>query len=202
MEHIITQDLMLIPALALSNKDGHDIRQTKNTFPVSVFGEKDKTATSQGSRNKKNTQHMNTLYYSFMMSFLKEHHPDILKSINRIYEPDLSKISTVIDYYCDFMGIPPQQIRGEYIKYKDIQHRYKAIAVVLRIFQPEKLDNLKTKVKSNIYKELGPCLKINSDTLQKSIICACNQFDMYKDFKIDVKQAANYYLINTRFNGK
>jgi len=203
MEHIITRDSMLIQTHALSFRDGHDITQRKSKRQVSAFAEKEKIGISQGPQNKKtNTQHMNTLYYSFMMSFLKEHHPDILKSINRIYEPDLSKISTVIDYYCDFMGIPPQQIRGEYIKYKDIQHRYKAIAVVLRIFQPEKLDNLKTKVKSNIYKELGPCLKINSDTLQKSIICACNQFDMYKDFKTDVKQAANYYLINTRFNGK
>ncbi|MNI69661.1 hypothetical protein D3C73_1254240 [compost metagenome] len=100
------------------------------------------------------------------------------------------------------MGIPNQQIKGEYINYKDIQHRYKAIAVVLRIFQPEKLDNLKTKVKSTIYKELGPYLKINSDTLQKSIICACNQFDLYNDFRKDIKQAVNYYFINKRFNDK
>ncbi|WP_312332133.1 hypothetical protein [Sphingobacterium sp.] len=143
---------------------------------------------------------MNTLYYSFMMSFLKENHPEILKSIDKIYEPDLSKISKVIDCYCKIAGIPIQQIMGEYINYSDIQHRYKAIAVVLRIFQPEKLTNLKTKVKSTIYKELGPCLKINNDILQKSIICACNQFDLYRDFKMEIKQVANYYLIDARFN--
>ncbi|GAA4168694.1 hypothetical protein GCM10022218_04170 [Sphingobacterium ginsenosidimutans] len=159
------------------------------------------TITSQ-RKDKTYSQRMNTLYYSFIMSFLKENHPEILRSIDKIYEPDLSKISQVIDCYCEFMGIPSQQIMGEYINYKDIQHRYKAIAVVLRIFQPEKLDNLKTKVKSTIYKELGPYLKINSDTLQKSIICACNQFDMYNDFKKDIKQATNYYFINKRFNDK
>lgn len=147
-----------------------------------------------------NSVRMNTLYYSFIMSFLKENYPEILKSIDRIYEPDLSKISQVIDCYCEFVNIPSQQIMGEYINYKDIQHRYKAIAVVLRIFQPEKLDNLKTKVKSSIYKELGPYLKINSDTLQKSIICACNQFDLYREFKKEIKQVANYYLINARLN--
>ncbi|WP_312791872.1 hypothetical protein [Sphingobacterium sp.] len=147
-----------------------------------------------------NSLRMNTLYYSFIMSFLKENYPEILKSIDRIYEPDLSKISQVIDCYCEFVNIPSQQIMGEYINYKDIQHRYKAIAVVLRIFQPEKLDNLKTKVKSSIYKELGPYLKINSDTLQKSIICACNQFDLYREFKKEIKQVANYYLINARLN--
>ncbi len=147
-----------------------------------------------------NSVRMNTLYYSFIMSFLKENYPEILKSIDKIYEPDLSKISQVIDCYCEFVNIPSQQIMGEYINYKDIQHRYKAIAVVLRIFQPEKLDNLKTKVKSSIYKELGPYLKINSDTLQKSIICACNQFDLYREFKKEIKQVANYYLINARLN--
>lgn len=147
-----------------------------------------------------NSLRMNTLYYSFIMSFLKENYPEILKSIDKIYEPDLSKISQVIDCYCEFVNIPSQQIMGEYINYKDIQHRYKAIAVVLRIFQPEKLDNLKTKVKSSIYKELGPYLKINSDTLQKSIICACNQFDLYREFKKEIKQVANYYLINARLN--
>ncbi len=147
-----------------------------------------------------NSLRMNTLYYSFIMSFLKENYHEILKSIDRIYEPDLSKISQVIDCYCEFVNIPSQQIMGEYINYKDIQHRYKAIAVVLRIFQPEKLDNLKTKVKSSIYKELGPYLKINSDTLQKSIICACNQFDLYREFKKEIKQVANYYLINARLN--
>ena len=152
--------------------------------------------------DKTTPQRMNTLYYSFILSFLKENHPEILKSIDTIYEPDLSRISQVIDSYCEFMGIPAQQIMREYINYKDIQHRYKAIGVVLRNFQPEKLDNLKIKVKSTIYKELGPYLKINSDTLQKSIICACNQFDMYNDFKKDIKQAANYYFINKRFNGK
>lgn len=152
---------------------------------------------------KPNTiKRMDTLYYSFLMSFLKENHPEILRSIDMIYEPDLSRIGKVVDSYCEFVGIPVQQIMGEYINYKDIQHRYKAIAVVLRIFQPEKLDNLKTKVKSTIYKELAPYLKINSDALQKSIICACNQFDMYSDFKKDVKQAANYYLLTIRFNSK
>lgn len=150
---------------------------------------------------KANSPGMNSLYYSFMMSFLKENHPEILKSIDSIYEPDLSKISLVISSYCEFIHIAPQQIMGE-CNYKAIQHRYKAIAVVLRIFQPEKLQNQKAKVKSTIYKELGPYLKINSDTLQKSIICACNQFDMYKDFKKDIKQAANYYFINKRFNDK
>lgn len=149
---------------------------------------------------KNSSQRMNTLYHSFIMSFLKENHPEILKSIDKIYESDLSKINKVIDCYCQFVGIPPQQIMGEYINYKDIQHRYKAIAVVLRIFQPEKLDNQKTKVKSSIYKELGPYLKINNDTIQKSIICACNQFDLYRDFKREIKQIANYYLIDTRFN--
>ncbi|MDM1294460.1 hypothetical protein HX021_09165 [Sphingobacterium sp. N143] len=152
---------------------------------------------------KPNTiKRMDTLYYSFLMSFLKENHPEILRSIDMIYEPDLSRIGKVVDSYCEFVGIPVQQIMGEYINYKDIQHRYKAIAVVLRIFQPEKLDNLKTKVKSTIYKELAPYLKINSDALQKSIICACNQFDMYSDFKKDIKQAANYYLLTIRFNSK
>lgn len=149
---------------------------------------------------KNSSQRMNTLYYSFIMNFLKENHPEILKSIDKIYESDLSKISKVIDCYCQFVNIPTKQIMGEYINYKDIQHRYKAIAVVLRIFQPEKLDNLKTKVKSNIYKELGPYLQINNDTLQKSIICACNQFDLYRDFKKEIKQIANYYLIEARFN--
>ena len=138
--------------------------------------------------DKNSSQGMNSLYYS-------------LKSIDKIYESDLSKISQVIDCYCKFVGIPSQQIMGEYINYKDIQHRYKAIAVVLRIFQPEKLDNLKTKVKSSIYKELGPYLKINNDTLQKSIICACNQFDLYRDFKKEIKQIANYYLIDRHFDG-
>jgi len=151
--------------------------------------------------DKNSSQGMNSLYYSFIMSFLKENHPEILKSIDKIYESDLSKISQVIDCYCQFVGIPSQQIMGEYINYKDIQHRYKAIAVVLRIFQPEKLDNLKTKVKSSIYKELGPYLKINNDTLQKSIICACNQFDLYRDFKKEIKQIANYYLIDRHFDG-
>lgn len=151
---------------------------------------------------KANSPTANSLYHSFMMSFLKENHPEILRSIDSIYEPDLSKISLVIASYCEFIHIEPQQIMGEYISYKAIQHRYKAIAVVLRIFQPEKLQNQKAKVKSTIYKELGPYLKINSDTLQKSIICACNQFDMYKDFKKDIKQATNYYFINKRFNDR
>ncbi|KKX48911.1 hypothetical protein [Sphingobacterium sp. IITKGP-BTPF85] len=117
-----------------------------------------------------------------------------------MYEPDLSKIHAVLDCYCAFVGINPVQIRGEYINYKDIQHRYKAISVVLRIFQPEKLVLLKTKVKSSIYKETSPYLNISNDTLQKSIICACNQYDLYSDFKKEIKQIANYYLIHSRFN--
>lgn len=169
---------------------------------ATLLGQQKSIPDKRQQNDKINPQRMNMLYHSFIMSFLKENHPEILRSIDKIYEPDLSKISQVIDCYCDFMRIPPQQIMGEYINYKDIQHRYRAIAVVLRIFQPEKLDNLKTKVKSTIYKELEPYLKINSDTLQKSIICACNQFDMYNDFKKDIKQAANYYFINKRFNDK
>jgi hypothetical protein len=167
-----------------------------------LFPQQKLTAAKIQRNDKTNSQRMNALYYSFILSFLKENHPEILRSIDKIYEPDLSKISQVIDCYCEFMGITTQQIMGEYINYKDIQHRYKAIAVVLRIFQPEKLSNLKTKVKSTIYKELGPYLKINSDTLQKSIICACNQFDLYTEFKKDIKQATNYYFIHKRFNDK
>lgn len=172
--------------------DYHQLQKTSNILRK----EESSTVT-----DKNRSQRMNTLYYSFIMSFLKENHPEILKSIDKIYESDLSKISQVIDCYCQFVGIPSQQIMGEYINYKDIQHRYKAIAVVLRIFQPEKLNNLKTKVKSSIYKELGPYLKINNDTLQKSIICACNQFDLYRDFKKEIKQIANYYLIDRHFDG-
>ncbi|MBB2951381.1 MULTISPECIES: hypothetical protein [Sphingobacterium] len=143
---------------------------------------------------------MNTLYHSFIMNFLTENHPEVLKTINKMYEPDLSKIHAVLDCYCAFVGINPVQIRGEYINYKDIQHRYKAISVVLRIFQPEKLVLLKTKVKSSIYKETLPYLNISNDTLQKSIICACNQYDLYSDFKKEIKQIANYYLIHSRSN--
>ena len=187
--YISTQDILL--------------KQTQQVEFMSVLLPQQELTTSPIQQNDKiNSLRMNTLYYSFILSFLKENHPEILRSIDKIYEPDLTKISQVIDCYCEFMGIPAQQIMGEYINYKDIQHRYKAIAVVLRIFQPEKLDNLKTKVKSTIYKELGPYLKINSDTLQKSIICACNQFDLYNDFRKDIKQAVNYYFINKRFNDK
>lgn len=187
--YISTQDILL--------------KQTQQVELMSVLlPQQELTIPTIQQNDKINSPRMNPLYYSFILSFLKENHPEILRSIDKIYEPDLTKISQVIDCYCEFMGIPAQQIMGEYINYKDIQHRYKAIAVVLRIFQPEKLDNLKTKVKSTIYKELGPYLKINSDTLQKSIICACNQFDLYNDFRKDIKQAVNYYFINKRFNDK
>lgn len=207
MERFITANSQLNRSTGLNHQHiiKYDIisKETQSMRLMTVLMQpKSLTTITSQRKDKTNSQRMNTLYYSFIMSFLKENHPEILKSIDKIYEPDLSKISQVIDCYCEFMGIPPQQIMGEYINYKDIQHRYKAIAVVLRIFQPEKLDNLKAKVKSTIYKELGPYLKINSDTLQKSIICACNQFDMYNDFKKDIKQATNYYFINKRFNDK
>ncbi|RKE52652.1 hypothetical protein [Sphingobacterium detergens] len=207
MERFITANSQLNRSTGLNHQHiiKYDIisKETQSMRLMTVLMQpKSLTTITSQRKDKTNSQRMNTLYYSFIMSFLKENHPEILKSIDKIYEPDLSKISQVIDCYCEFMGIPSQQIMGEYINYKDIQHRYKAIAVVLRIFQPEKLDNLKAKVKSTIYKELGPYLKINSDTLQKSIICACNQFDMYNDFKKDIKQATNYYFINKRFNDK
>lgn len=207
MQRFFTTNSQLERSFALnqgyiSTQDIHP-KQTQQVEFMSVLLPQQELTTSPIQQNDKiNSLRMNTLYYSFILSFLKENHPEILRSIDKIYEPDLTKISQVIDCYCEFMGIPNQQIKGEYINYKDIQHRYKAIAVVLRIFQPEKLDNLKTKVKSTIYKELGPYLKINSDTLQKSIICACNQFDMYNDFRKDIKQAVNYYFINKRFNDK
>jgi hypothetical protein len=203
MEHFIARDLKLtsFSTPCHNRTEEHTITFGESVALANRLAPKERSPGAQIQQNKNtNQRHMSSLYYSFIMSFLKENHPEILKTIDKIYEPDLTKISKVIDCYCKFTGVPALQIMGEYIKYKDIQHRYKAIAVVLRIFQPEKLDNLKTKVKSNIYKELGPYLKINNDTLQKSIICACNQFDMYSDFKKDVKQAANYYLINTRFN--
>lgn len=207
MERFITTNLQLNRSTGLNHehirKHGMISEEPQHKELMTILMKQENLTTITSQRNEKtNAQRMNTLYYSFIMSFLKENHPEILRSIDKIYEPDLSKISQVIDCYCEFKGIPPQQIMGEYINYKDIQHRYKAIAVVLRIFQPEKLDNLKAKVKSMIYKELGPYLKINGDTLQKSIICACNQFDMYNDFKKDIKQAANYYFINKRFNDK
>ncbi|WP_343565394.1 hypothetical protein [Sphingobacterium sp.] len=207
MERFITTNLQLNRSTGLHHehmrKHGTTSEEIQSRELMTILMQQENLTTIANQRNDKiNAQRMNTLYYSFIISFLRENHPEILRSIDKIYEPDLSKISQVIDSYCEFKGIPPQQIMGEYINYKDIQHRYKAIAVVLRIFQPEKLDNLKTKVKSMIYKELGPYLKINSDTLQKSIICACNQFDMYKDFKKDIKQATNYYFINKRFNDK
>jgi len=207
MERFITTNSQLNRSTGLNHQHirKFDIisKETQSMRLMTVLMQPKSLTTITSQRNDKtNSQRMNTLYYSFIMSFLKENHPEILRSIDKIYEPDLSKISQVIDCYCEFTGIPSQQIMGEYINYKDIQHRYKAIAVVLRIFQPEKLDNQKTKVKSTIYKELGPYLKINSDTLQKSIICACNQFDMYNDFKKDIKQATNYYFINKRFNDK
>jgi len=207
MQRFFTTNSQLERSFALnqgyiSTQDNHP-KQTQQVEFISVLLPQQELTTSTIQQNDKiNSPRMNTLYYSFILSFLKENHPEILRSIDKIYEPDLTKISQVIDCYCEFMGISAQQIMGEYINYKDIQHRYKAIAVVLRIFQPEKLDNLKTKVKSTIYKELGPYLKINSDTLQKSIICACNQFDMYNDFRKDIKQAVNYYFINKRFNDK
>ena len=207
MERFITTNSQLNRSTGLNHQHirKYDIisKETQSMGLMTVLMQPKSLTTIKSQRkDKTNSQRMNTLYYSFIMSFLKENHPEILRSIDKIYEPDLSKIRQVIDCYCEFMKIPSQQIMGEYINYKDIQHRYKAIAVVLRIFQPEKLDNLKTKVKSTIYKELGPYLKINSDTLQKSIICACNQFDMYNDFKKDIKQATNYYFINKRFNDK
>lgn len=207
MERFITTHAQLGRSVGLNRDDIRNqniiSKQAQEMELMSVlFPQQKLTAAKLQRNNKTNPQRMNTLYYSFILSFLKENHPEILRSIDKIYEPDLSKISQVIDCYCDFMGINTQQIMGEYISYKNIQHRYKAIAVVLRIFQPEKLDNLKTKVKSTIYKKLGPYLKINSDTLQKSIICACNQFDLYSDFRKDIKQAANYYFIHKRFNAK
>ncbi len=207
MERFITKEQLLDrpirPNYGHIPKQNIISEQTQDAeIMATLLGQQKSIPDKRQQNDKINSQRMNMLYHSFIMSFLKENHPEILRSINKIYEPDLSKISQVIDCYCDFMRITPQQIMGEYINYKDIQHRYKAIAVVLRIFQPEKLDNLKTKVKSTIYKELEPYLKINSDTLQKSIICACNQFDMYNDFKKDIKQAANYYFINKRFNDK
>lgn len=135
---------------------------------------------------------MSNLHYSFVMTFLNENYPNIIKEIDRNYMSDMSDISNVIDSFLNYHSLNLNDLIG--VRYGSaLKYRYKAIACILYLFQPSKLTS-NERLSKHIAKVVKEKFNLDTDQLKRTITCVRNLF-LYKDFKTDVIHFCNTYKI-------
>lgn len=133
-----------------------------------------------------------SLYTSFVVSFLQENYPSIYEEINKNFNSDLSELDKIATYFCSYHQIEIRDIQrvrvGKFLKLK-----YKFIASVLYLFQPNKLTNT-ARLNKEIAVKLREILLLDSIKLKRYITASTNLY-LYKDFKTDVLHFCSTYKL-------
>lgn len=137
----------------------------------------------------------NNLYNSFVIAFLNENFPDVLAQVNKNFESNVSDITKVLDMFCKHFNVNAQDIREERLsKYLNI--RYKFIACVLSLYQPNKLI-AKERLNIDIARELKVLTGLDSANLNRSITVVTNLL-RYREFRQEVGYFCNVYRLNKK----
>lgn len=133
-----------------------------------------------------------SLYNSFVVSYLGENYPNILNEIEKHFIEDVAEVHKVLNAFCSYFGIYKADI--QYVRIgKYLNLRYKFIGAVLYLFQPAKL-NSNVRLSKSLAKELKATTKLDSANLNSSIKAVRNLY-LYKEFRSDIITFCNYYRL-------